>query len=92
MIGSMVEYPELIWSMFDTKTYNEQGVYSIRLHDMGVPISIVIDDFLPIDTSGGVTVGSEKQMWPLLLKKAFSKLMGNYKTCESRYWNGAVGF
>ena len=34
--------------MFDTKKINSAGIYSIRMYEMGVPISIVIDDFLPL--------------------------------------------
>jgi hypothetical protein len=53
MFASIAEFPDRIFNMFDTKTYNTKGVYSIRMYDMGVPISIVIDDFLPINTAWG---------------------------------------
>jgi hypothetical protein len=53
MIASVAEFPQRIYDMFDTKAYNNNGVYSIKMFDMGVPISVVIDDFLPINTSWG---------------------------------------
>jgi hypothetical protein len=53
MIASVAEFPERIYNMFDTKAYNTKGVYSIKMYDMGVPISVVIDDFLPINTAWG---------------------------------------
>ena len=55
-------------------------------HEMGVPISVVIDDFLPINTSWGTNtyawINTDKELWPVLIEKAFSKLMGNYETIE----------
>lgn len=51
MIASVAEFPDRIYNMFDTKAYNTKGSYSIKMYEMGVPISVVIDDFLPINTS-----------------------------------------
>jgi predicted O-methyltransferase YrrM len=52
------------------------------LYDLGVPISIVIDDYLPILNSTGGTdfafIDSAKELWPVLVEKAFSKLNGDY--------------
>lgn len=85
-IASMAEHPDRIWDMFDQKAYNESGVYSIRMYEMGAPISVVIDEFLPVYTPWGdnmfAWVNYQKEMWPILIEKAFSKLMGNYRTIE----------
>jgi hypothetical protein len=85
-IASMAEHPDRIWNMFDQKAYNESGVYSIRMYEMGAPISVVIDEFLPVYTPWGdnmfAWVNYQKEMWPILVEKAFSKLMGNYRTIE----------
>ena len=35
--------------MFDTKTLNAAGIYSVKLYDMGVPISVIVDDYIPYD-------------------------------------------
>ena len=51
------------------------------MYDLGVPISIVIYDYLPIASSGVndyAQVDAAKELWPVLLEKAFSKLNGNY--------------
>jgi hypothetical protein len=86
MIASVAEFPERIYNMFDTKAYNTKGTYSIKMYEMGVPISVVIDDFLPINTAWGdnqfTWINTQKELWPILLEKAFSKLMGNYMTIE----------
>lgn len=86
MIASIAEFPDRIFNMFDTKSYNGKGVYSIKMYEMGVPISVIIDDFLPINTSWGTNtyawINTDKELWPVLIEKAFSKLMGNYETIE----------
>lgn len=47
-IAAVAEKPERVSKLFDTKTYNSAGIYSLRFYELGVPISIVIDDYLPI--------------------------------------------
>ena len=84
-LASVAEKPERIWRMFDTKTYNAAGIYSIRFYELGVPISVVIDDYLPFSGSwniAGKPNEAQKETWPILIEKAFSKLHGNYKSSE----------
>jgi hypothetical protein len=71
--------------MFDTKTYNPAGIYSLRFYELGVPISVVVDDFLPISGTQNLFVKAntpQKETWPLLIEKAFSKLHGTYHAIE----------
>ena len=73
-----------IWSMFDQKKMNAAGAYSLRMYDMGVPVSIVLDDFLPINPSWGTNTfawtDADLELWPLLVEKAYSKLNGDYNS------------
>ena len=48
-----VKNENLIKSLFITQTYNEEGVYKIRLWRNGRWQTITIDDFIPCQTSGG---------------------------------------
>lgn len=84
-IAAVAEKPARIWSMFDTKTYNPVGIYSIRFYELGAPISVVIDDYLPISGTQNLFVNAksdQKETWPILIEKAFSKLHGNYHAVE----------
>jgi calpain-15 len=84
-IAAAAEKPARVWKMFDTKTYNAAGIYSLRFYELGVPISIVIDDYLPISGTQNLFVKAnapQKETWPLLIEKAFSKIHGNYKAIE----------
>jgi len=83
-ISALAEYPERIYNMFDQKTLNKAGIYTIRMYAMGVPVSVLVDDYIPetlsddSDENNFVKVTPDKELWPVLLEKAFAKLYGNY--------------
>jgi len=69
--------------MFHTKTVNKAGIYSVRLYDMGCPITVTVDDYFPynVEKSSGAFWHMNKvtkAYWPHILQKAVSKLYGNY--------------
>ena len=47
-IAAMAEHPQRVWDLFETREYNAEGIYSIKMYDLGVPVSVVIDDYLPV--------------------------------------------
>lgn len=89
-LASMAEVPARLFNAFNPKSYgNRAGIYSINMYNLGVPVSIVIDDYLPIVTSWGdnnfMWMNSQKELWPIFAEKAFAKLMGNYRTIEGGF-------
>ena len=54
-MASIAEHPQRIWDMFPQKTLNEHGAYSIRMHSLGVPINVIIDDYVPGSSWGSNT-------------------------------------
>ena len=54
---------------------------------MNVPITIVVDDYLPLNVDGDDTffasVGDDGSFWGLIVEKAFAKFHGNYARTES---------
>jgi hypothetical protein len=64
---------------------NESGIYALRLHALGVPTTLTIDDQLPIKETYGqkrtvfANFGQDgNSLWGPLLEKAFAKFHGNY--------------
>jgi hypothetical protein len=86
-IAACAEKPGRVWKMFDTKSYNTAGIYSIRFYEMGVPVSVIIDDSLPISGTQNLftKVNPAKEVWPLLIEKAFSKIHGNFFAIEGGF-------
>ena len=80
-MSAFAEKPERIWNLFGTKKMNSAGIYSITLYDLGVPVSVVVDDYIPVSYNDSKYVKAdldEKEIWPILMEKAFAKLNGNY--------------
>ena len=57
----------------------------MNLYALGVPLTILIDDFLPLKSTGRTIFaheGDDKSIWGAVLEKAFAKLHGNYTHIE----------
>jgi hypothetical protein len=79
-IASVAEHPKLIERIILTKSYNNFGYYRLKLCKMAKWKTIVIDDYIPCFPFGETIFSrnSEKEIWVLLLEKAFAKLFGSY--------------
>jgi len=85
--AALAEYPERLDKVVENdNTINEAGIYAFNMYAVGVPITVVIDDKLPLmETFNGgyrtviAHVGDDKALWGPLMEKAFAKLHGNYE-------------
>lgn len=75
---------------------NEQGIYAVNLYALGVPHTVIIDDWLPLrpDEYGFTTqfakISDDKALWGPLIEKAFAKLHGNYSHIELGHPSQAI--
>jgi calpain-15 len=81
---ALAEYPGRIESMYLNKTLSRAGVYGIKMYALGCPITIQVDDKLPLRKWGSgkntryAGVGADNSLWSPLMEKAFAKFHGNY--------------
>jgi hypothetical protein len=40
--------PSRMESIFVTDTKNDVGIYALKFYALGVPVNVVIDDFIPL--------------------------------------------
>ena len=62
------------------------GFYVLRLYKNGIPIYLVVDDLIPCNKmtkSPLFTKPIGKEIWVLLIEKAWAKMVGNYHKAES---------
>ena len=85
--------PELIKKIFhpESRTYRQEGIYSIMLYNGKVANVVTVDDrFLVSQRSKKhafvrlVTdpASNQREIWPLLIEKAYAKFHGSYSNIE----------
>lgn len=69
-------------------TLDKKGIYGVNVYLLGVPHTVIVDDYLPLkeDFGGYKThfahIGHDTSLWGAILEKAFAKLHGNYQRIE----------
>ena len=73
------------------------GIYAVNLYALGVPHTIVIDDYLPLVKDNDdnykskfAKPGPDKSLWGAILEKAFAKYHGNYRHTASGNSGAAI--
>lgn len=84
-LSVIAERPELLSNILVTKSYNANGLHTIRLCKRGEWVTINIDDYLPCDKKGKVifAYARYRQLWVSFIEKALAKLYGGYKAIVS---------
>lgn len=87
-ISIIAENEKLVKRLILTKEANDCGIYKLKICQMGSWKTIIIDDFFPCFPLGEpiFSKNNGKEIWVLLIQKAFAKLHGNYLSLE----NGTV--
>ena len=90
-ISSLAVYPEKIMDLFLTKEVNEQGVFAVQLYREGRRIEVVVDNHLPSRHHEPYFARSHgKQLWVMILEKAYAKLHGNYQAISTGFPSDAL--
>jgi len=77
-------YPHLLEKIFITKIKTFSGIYCLNFFIDGEQKKIVVDDYIPVLSHNNEPVfcklnQSTKNIWPLILEKAWAKLIGSYE-------------
>jgi len=71
----------LIKRLFETKTYNDEGIYRVSLYVTGRWQTITVDDYIPCHPKNGpffASIGGSSSIWLNILEKAVAKVHGGY--------------
>jgi len=99
VFAALAEYPERIrkiFSNFDEK----KGVYEFEMWSQGKATKVVIDDKLPVYSSGQESFAGQSEwrgaMWATLLEKATAKFFGTYSDLNRGHgsiaWQQLTGY
>lgn len=85
VLSSLAEYPERVKAIFQQTEINKYGVYAVNFYLNGKPKEIIVDDYFPcfFDKLEPIFVKTDgKQIWPLILEKAWCKMFESYRIVE----------
>ena len=71
--------------MFVSKKINKQGIYAIKFYMNGKQVIVHVDDFIPVRNGNEpafVKSFDRHEIWPIIIEKAWSKLLGSYANTE----------
>ena len=94
-VASLCHFPDRLRKMFKQKTKNEKGFYEIELFIDGKKQIVIVDDYLPAfkeDKTPCYAKSIKKQIWVMLLEKAWAKINGGYINIISGFNSEALEF
>ena len=56
-LASIAEFPGFIEGMFPVKELNTSGFYAMNMYSLGMPHTIIVDDFFPVQTGYNESLG-----------------------------------
>ena len=83
-ITGVSEVPKRITKLFVVDKENEYGCYAVKLYICGSLQTIILDDYFPAYAKPGYvpqwafTTSHDKEIWVMILEKAWAKAHGNY--------------
>ena len=85
---SIAEDEARLKDIFTIDVKNSVGIYAAKMYLLGVPITVVIDDNLPLyKDSVRLTmyaeIGDDGAIWGTLFEKFYAKYFGNYEIIDA---------
>ncbi|EAR94557.3 calpain family cysteine protease (macronuclear) [Tetrahymena thermophila SB210] len=79
-IAAIAETPSRIQRIFINESKSKYGLYGLNLVWKGVPVEVIVDDLIPVDSRNKpyFQQSKEKELWAFLIEKAWAKLHKNY--------------
>lgn len=79
-VAILAERPYLIRRLFLVSSYNELGIYRVRLCKNGRWEEVTVDELIPCYVKGEpiFATSSGNELWVPILEKAYAKLHGGY--------------
>jgi len=95
-LAAIAEYPSRLVKTFLTKEANKYGAYAVQFYVQGIPVEVVVDDQIPCyDFDAKKPLFSKpkgKELWTLIMEKAWAKLYGSYTVTEAGHSGLAIEY
>lgn len=85
--SKLAEYPNRLKKIFVNHSYNKAGIYAVELYIDSKIKKIIVDDYVPVLPNSNTLVFSKlpssRNIWMIILEKAWAKHLGNYANTVS---------
>ena len=86
--ASIAEDPDRIHDIVEIDVKNSVGIYATSMYLLGMPITVIVDDYLPIEPMDNsqtryAQVPEDGALWGPILEKTFAKYLGNYEAIDA---------
>jgi calpain-15 len=83
-LAALAEHPNRIRKLFVNQERNSAGTYGVVLCKNGKQQLILVDNYIPCKNGKPCfSRANEKEMWVMILEKAWAKIHGSYRRIES---------
>ena len=85
-LSALGEFPERVVKIFNSRAANKYGLYSVTFYKLGEPFEVIVDDYFPCLRSKPFPLfvrPNGREIWVMILEKAWAKFFGNYMLCEA---------
>lgn len=92
-MAAIAEYPERIKRLIRIRQPVEQGINCVALNVCGYWEDVIIDDRFPFDPEkrkAAFARSNSKDIWLMLIEKAWAKVNGGYSNIEAGYTHDAL--
>ena len=91
-ISALAERKGRVDDFFVSDAISPQGIYAAKMYTLGVPFTVIVDDYLPMDGNtpifGGIA--TDNSVWGAVTEKKFAKRYGNYEHLVGGWMQMAV--
>jgi hypothetical protein len=72
--------------------WTESGAFCVVFFDNGKEEFVIVDDYVPIyeDDFAFVKARNRKEMWPIIIEKAYAKKYGSYQAIQAGHIDQAL--
>ena len=98
-ISALAEHGTRIDTLIENEGFSEAGIYAANMYHMGVPMLMIVDDYLPMKENPWnpgnfntvfASVGDDGSLYGTIIEKMFAKYYGNYENIVGGWMGAAV--
>ena len=86
-ISALAEHDSRVDRLIVNEGFSENGIYAANMYHLGVPMTMIVDDYLPMKESNWnpgsfntvfASIGKDGSLYGTIIEKMFAKYYGNF--------------